>query len=132
MRRGKLDFSLNLLTGRLTKGLILCMTTKFTRKSLVYGVPGLLLQKGSLLGFVGMGYTHTDADWLNYLLWAAYLVGTVLLIIGLCEYADNKGQNRVWGVFAGLSLIGLVVLLCLTDKKKRSNLQPSDFDSSLG
>ena len=46
------------------------------------------------------------------------LTGTTLLILGLAWYAKAKGYSGWLGLFGLLSIIGLVVLACLPDKRK--------------
>jgi hypothetical protein len=112
------------------------MITKFNRKSLAFSIPGLLLQIGCGAGGLVIGYTtassgHAPAEWIGTLLQVGYWVGTIILIIGLSEYAMSKGRHPFWGVFGAASCLGFVLLLGLKDKTKRSGLQPSDFDSSI-
>ena len=44
------------------------------------------------------------------------LGGSLLLIIGLGFYAKAKGRHPAWGLMGLLSLIGVLVLACLTDR----------------
>lgn len=46
------------------------------------------------------------------------LVGTALFIAGCCFYATGKGHHGAWGVLGLFSIIGLLVLICMTDKHK--------------
>ena len=46
------------------------------------------------------------------------LVGLVLFIIGCSYYAKGKGHHGAWGFLGLLSLIGLLVLVCMSDKHK--------------
>lgn len=83
------------------------MDAALNRKSLLYGVPGLLLQTAGLFVKTPIGA-------------AAQLVGTVLLLVGLAFYAKAKGRHPAWCLMAFLSLIGLIVLACLKDKAPNS------------
>ena len=99
------------------------MIAKYRRKALVFGVPGLLMQVVSTAGIVLLNYMaaragHAPDEWISNLLTVGYYGGTLVLIIGLCEYADAKGQSRIWAAFAIASVVGLVILLCLKDKTK--------------
>jgi hypothetical protein len=109
------------LTGRPAAGLIFGMIAKFNRKSLAFGIPGLLLQIGCGAGFAVLGYTtavsgQTPAEWIGNLLRIGYYGGTILLIIGLSEYAMSKRRHVAWGLFGAVSCVGLVILVCLKDK----------------
>ena len=46
------------------------------------------------------------------------LVGFVLFIIGCFNYAKAKGYNSALGLFGFLWLLGLLILVCLPDKRK--------------
>jgi hypothetical protein len=99
---------------------------KYNRKSLAFGIPGLLLQSGSLVAIAVVNYTsasagHPPEEWISNLLSVGYYGGTILLIVGLCEYADAKGRNRLWALLGAVSLVGLVILACLEDKTKDRN-----------
>jgi hypothetical protein len=101
---------------------------KYNRKSLAFGVPGLLLQIGSLIAIAILNYAaarnsaQPPASWLTNLFSVGYYGGTILLFIGLCEYADAKGRNRLWASLGLLSVVGLVILACLSDKTKDRTL----------
>ena len=74
------------------------MLKTLNRKSLVYGVPGLLIQ--------GIGIIVHPA---------VVLLGTVLLIIGLAYYAKAKGHSGLFGLLGLLSWLGILVLIVLKD-----------------
>ncbi len=85
------------------------MNASENRKSLAIGVPGIALQIGGRI----MQMQHPDQSmWLLVM-----LVGTVLLIVGLSFYAKAKGHHAAWGLMGLLSLIGLIVLACLKDRR---------------
>lgn len=46
------------------------------------------------------------------------IVGAILLITGCCYYAKGKGYHVAWGLLGVFSLIGLIVLVCMRDKRK--------------
>ena len=76
------------------------MIRELNKKSLAYGIPGMLLQgcfiypPTALLG----------------------IFGTVLLIIGLSYYARAKGYSGYFGLLGLLSWIGIIVLITLKDR----------------
>jgi hypothetical protein len=99
------------------------MIAKYNRKSLVLGIPGLLLQVGciftaNLITAKARSGGATPPDALALFLAAGSLVGAVLLIIGLGFYAKAKGYSAVLGLLGLLSCIGLLILAVLPDKTK--------------
>lgn len=74
------------------------MIEELNKKSLAYGVPGLLIQTAGL-------FIHP----------LIALVGTILLIIGLAYYSKAKGHSGYFGLFGLLSWIGIIVLIVLKD-----------------
>ena len=66
-------------------------------KSLIVGLPGIVLQVGGL----GLGEQ-------NY-----FLLGTVLLIWGLWYYAKAKDRAGYWGFCGLLSILGLSMVIGL-------------------
>jgi hypothetical protein len=88
------------------------MKKKENNISLLLGVPGLILQIAGY--FVTSAAQQQGAPTLigNGLT----LVGTILLISGLCFYAIAKGRSPLWGLMGLLSCIGLLVLAVLKDK----------------
>ena len=46
------------------------------------------------------------------------LAGGILFIVGCCFYAKGKGHSGTWGLLGLLSIIGLFVLILMTDKHK--------------
>ena len=94
------------------------MIAKYNHKSLVLGIPGLLLQFGSV--FLSNLKSGTDVlsvalAWLSVF---GAITGCVLLIVGLCYYAKAKGYTAVLGLLGLLSCIGLLILAVLPDKTK--------------
>ena len=81
------------------------MITRYNSKSLVYGVPGIILQIGGRIGSLSL----TDR-FASGLFSFAMLAGTVLLLVGLAYYAKAKGRHPAWCLMAFLSIIGLIVL----------------------
>jgi hypothetical protein len=84
------------------------MIKELNKKSIAYGVPGLLIQSAGL-------FIHPLIS----------LTGTVLLIIGLAYYSKAKGRSGYFGFFGLLSWIGIIVLLCLKDR----NLTPEEIEA---
>ncbi|MEW6170106.1 MAG: hypothetical protein AB1472_00885 [Candidatus Omnitrophota bacterium] len=75
------------------------MIKELNKKSLIYGIPGLIIQSVFLF--------------INPLI---SLLGSILLIIGLAYYAKAKGHSGYFGIFGILGIIGLLVLIPLKDK----------------
>jgi hypothetical protein len=101
------------------------MIAEYDQKSLKLGIPGLLLQIASILiiNFYASKRKAGQAippDWLGYLLLAGKVLGSVMLIIGLCYYAKAKGYSAVLGLLGLLSCIGLFVLAVLPDRAKQA------------
>lgn len=87
------------------------MIAAYNKTSLVFGVPGIVLQ------IVGNVLTRTSTDPLIATGGLVVLVvGTALLLVGLAYYAKAKGQHPAWCLMAFLSVIGLIVLALLKDK----------------
>ena len=76
------------------------MIRELNKRSLAYGVPGLLIQT------VG-SFAHLPL---------LIITGSVLLIVGLAYYSKAKGHSGFWGLFGLLNLIGLIVLVILRDR----------------
>lgn len=82
------------------------------RTSLMFGVPGIVLQiVGALMGrdIIPGGETVGLI---------VQIAGTILLIVGLSFYARAKGRHPAWGLLGLLSIIGLIVLAVLPDRRK--------------
>ena len=75
------------------------MEKKLNNKSLAFGVPGIIIQTIGLM--VSPILT---------------LIGSVLLITGLCYYNKAKGHHWAFGFFGLLSWLGIIVLIALKDK----------------
>ncbi|MBP7216570.1 MAG: hypothetical protein KBA46_04725 [Candidatus Omnitrophica bacterium] len=84
------------------------MEKVLNKKSLAYGVPGLIIQ---VIGFL----VHP----------LILFLGTVFLIIGLGYYAKAKGHSGFFGLFGLLSWIGIIVLICLKDH----NITPEEVEA---
>jgi hypothetical protein len=99
------------------------MIAKYNRKSLILGIPGLLLQLGcifisNLIAAKAKSGGTPLPDSLALLLAVGSLTGALLLIIGLSFYAKAKGYSAVLGLLGLLSCIGLLILALLPDKTK--------------
>lgn len=79
-------------------------------------ITGLVLNIGSRIAgyylFEPGRTTHTP---MVSVVIAASAVGTIAFIYGCVMYALAKGRSGWWGAFGLLNLIGLIVLICLTD-----------------
>lgn len=82
------------------------------RTSFMFGVPGIVLQ---FVGWLMQGDTIPGGSPLGLVV---QVVGTVLLIVGLSFYARAKGHHPAWGLMGLLSIIGLIVLAVLPDRRK--------------
>ena len=69
--------------------------TEYKRIGMAFGIPGLLLFGGSIL--TSHLVPKALPSWISIPLLAIWLVGVVLLVIGLCYYAKAKGYLAVWG-----------------------------------
>lgn len=89
-------------------------------KSLLLGIPGILIQ---VLGIIGAGIIqalfNTSPEATLAVLLAIWAIGTAMLIGGLVYYAQAKGQSGWWGLIGFLGLIGLIVLGLLPDRHGR-------------
>ena len=99
------------------------MIPEYNRKSLLLGIPGLLIQIGfallpHLAVALGADPTVRMPPWMALGLILGPLVGAVLLIVGLSYYAKGKGYSAVLGLLGLLSCFGLLILALLPDKTK--------------
>ena len=100
------------------------MNAKYTRTSLIGGISGVILQTGcyALIDlFTRRGHAHrgTPPDWLAYALMVGFLVGSVLIILALCDFAKAKGYSGFLGVLLGFSgCLGLLICAFLPDRTK--------------
>ena len=88
------------------------MNTTQKSKSMALVIPALIIQMSCLAASHIAGVTHE----LSLTLSAGSLVGLILLIVGLRQYAKAKGYGDVYGLLGLLSLVGVVVLAVLPDK----------------
>jgi hypothetical protein len=98
------------------------MITEYKRKSLAFGIPGLVLQIGCtalvrILTSKTGDHSAAPPEWIT-LLAIGSLVGLLLLIVGLRNYAKAKGYSAVLGLLGLLSLLGILILAVLPDKTK--------------
>lgn len=87
------------------------MIARYNNKSLLFGIPGIILQITGRVGSLPGAESESSGLFLLVM-----LAGTILLLIGLAYYAMAKGRHAAWCLFAFLSIIGLIVLACLKDK----------------
>jgi dipeptide/tripeptide permease len=103
------------------------MIPGYARKSLVVGIPGLVIQAGcvaarnSLLIAAAQNPSASLSTGTLILLQIGTFIGSVLFIIGLCFYAKAKGYHSAWGLIGLLSCIGLLILALFPDKTKNQN-----------
>jgi len=94
--------------------------------SLLIGVPGILVQVlGFAAGPILAPTLSINTDFAVLLGLGVSLIGTVMLIAGMCIYASAKEQSPWWGLMGLLGIIGLIVLSVLPDKhlEKQRRLQ---------
>jgi hypothetical protein len=87
------------------------MNANENRKSLVWGVSGIVVQ------IAGMVLTSvSETRFLSSIGLIVMSAGFALLTAGLVYYAKAKGRHPTWGFMGLLSGIGLIVLACLQDR----------------
>ncbi len=106
------------------------MIPKHTRTSLVWGISGLVLQTICYgLGKWLQTHDHTPwpapQDWVPWILIGGVAVGTVLFILGLCDYAKAKGYSGFVGLLGFCSWPGLVIVAILPDRTKKPDSEPN-------
>jgi membrane protein implicated in regulation of membrane protease activity len=89
------------------------MIKRYNRISFLWGVPGFALQVAGVL---------MHRPWLSW-------IGIGLLAVGLMYYARAKRRHPAWGLFGLLSIVGLLVLACLSDRGKEEQPKPGDPES---
>ena len=103
------------------------MIAKYNRKSLLFGIPGILLQLGWLALFVFLGLkdgsqSSAFPEWGAKLFGFSIVIGTILWLVGSCYYAMAKGYSAAVGLLGIFSWIGLLILFLLPDKTKGQDL----------
>ena len=91
------------------------MIAEYHRKSLMLGIPGLVLQ---LVCNVLLSASGAQSRGLVWIFWAGVLLGSVLLIIGLGYYTKGKGYSGLLGLLGLLSCIGVLIVALLPDKTR--------------
>jgi hypothetical protein len=87
------------------------MIARYNQKSLMFGVPGLVLQVvGNVLANPQMGANQPIVGGL------CLLAGTALLVVGFAYYAMAKGRSPLWCLAGFLSCCGLIILALLKDQ----------------
>lgn len=102
------------------------MIAKYNRKSLMLGIPGLVLQIGCIfISNLIVAKAKSTGDVPSAAMIGACslgsIIGSILLIVGLCYYAKAKGYSAVLGLLGLLSCLGLLILAVLPDKTKGMN-----------
>ena len=101
------------------------MISKYNRKSLAFGIPGISLQMGwlALIIFLGIkdgAHGKPLPQWAGNLFILSLCVGEILWIVGLCYYAMAKGYRAGLGIVGLFSWIGLLILFVLPDRTNKS------------
>ena len=91
------------------------MIAKYNRRSLYWGVPGLL---SSIVWPIMFSVWEDEASVLVGAI--VGLTGLVMLFIGFGYYAKAKEQHPAWAGMAIISLLGFIVLALLPDRHQRS------------
>lgn len=102
------------------------MITKYNRKSLTFGIPGILLHLGCLVLFVVLGlkdgsHIKPFPEWVATLVLLGMILGAILWLVGMCYYAMAKGHNAALGFLGLFSFFGLLILIALPDKAEGGN-----------
>jgi hypothetical protein len=58
-------------------------------------------------------------DWVAYALMGGMLVGTVLFMLALCDFAKAKGYSGFLGLLGSFSCVGLLIIAFLPDRTKK-------------
>jgi hypothetical protein len=100
------------------------MIAKYTRTGLIWGISGLILQTvcyALLKSIQPQHHAHqaVPPEWVAYALLGGVVLGTVLFILGLCDYAKAKGYSGFWGLLGFCSWPGLVIVAILPDRTKK-------------
>ena len=100
------------------------MIGKYIRTGLTWGITGVSLQTVCYIlikSLEARHETHLQAppDWVAYLLLGGLVAGTVLYILGLCDYAKAKGYSGFLGLLGFCSWPGLVIVAILPDQTKK-------------
>ena len=100
------------------------MIGKYLRTGLTWGITGVILQTVCYLLIKSVEAQHeahntAPHDWVAYLLLAGLVLGTVLYILGLCDYAKAKGHSGFLGLLGFCSWPGLVIVAILPDRTKK-------------
>ena len=88
------------------------MIAKYNRWSLMFGVPGVIVQ------IAGVSVFHLGQRGPTLPGALSILFGGILLTIGLAFYAKAKGRSFAWCIMGIFGIIGLAVLAALEDKAK--------------
>jgi hypothetical protein len=99
------------------------MIAKYTRASLIWGISGLVLQTlcyGLLKSLEAKHHAQAmPRDWVAWALLSGMVLGTILFILGLCDYAKAKGYSGFLGLLGFCSWPGLVIVAILPDRTKK-------------
>ena len=103
------------------------MIERFNRYSLAWGIPGAALQLIAMAIFIAPDIGMSIALHPNFSGPTA-VIGTLMLIAGLANYARAKGRHSGWCALALLGIPGIVILVVIlatledvtTDSKLRT------------
>lgn len=57
-----------------------------------------------------------------------YIIGTIILVVGLVIYSKAKGRNPTWGLMGLFSLLGIIILIFLKSKKSGGETKRKKID----
>jgi hypothetical protein len=103
------------------------MIAKYYRKSLAFGMPGILLQQGWLVLIVVLSLKDGSPlkpfpEWVGTLFEICFFFGSILWLVGMCYYAMAKGYHATIGIILGFFFwMGLFILWVFPDKAEDEN-----------
>ena len=99
------------------------MDKALNRTSLIWGVPGVIVQT---VGWI----IAKGAQTAPFALFGSlvFFGGTGLLLVGLVYYARAKGRSGWWGLVGLLSCVGILVLAFLPDRLKEKKIEIASID----
>ena len=74
---------------------------------------------GFIAQLIGQQIPASDL-FLTVLRWGLMIIGTAVAIWGCSSFARKKGLNRAWGIVGLISIIGLIILAVMPNKKQPS------------
>jgi hypothetical protein len=88
------------------------MVKRYNNLSLLYFVPGLIIQVAGLVLF----NNTVSPQPLNILSAGLIIAGTLMAVTGFGYYAKAKGRSMFWGICGFIGFPGLLMLSTLKDR----------------